>query len=110
MNLKSENYIRVLEIRIKKMQEFFDKELAEVANKWTEVEDGLPEDGQKLVAINKRGGFILMQYSNQLLSILFPKDFTHWMPLPETPKDVNEVGFMCYTSRMASARKQRENT
>ena len=82
MNQRSETYIRVLERRIAKLQELFPK--------WISVEDALPDDKQKLIAINKRGGMILMEYSIQTLSILFPKDYTHWMPLPDPPNICTE--------------------
>jgi hypothetical protein len=78
-------YDELREERMKKEK----KERSEKRMEWIPTTERLPEDKQKLVALNKKRGMILMQYSHLLLSTLFHKDFTHWYPLPEPPNELN---------------------
>lgn len=61
--------------------------------KWISVEEGLPEDGQRVVAIVKNGMTGIMDYKadgTPFAARIFGKYFsevTHWMPLPELPED-----------------------
>lgn len=60
---------------------------------WISVEDEKPKaDGNYLVFINKRGGIYEVAWFDHEISYFwiagaFASYITHWMPLPEPPKE-----------------------
>ena len=64
-------------------------ELAELRERtrWIPVSEGLPEEKQTVLALDKTGTAYHWEYSRSLSNI-FVSDYTHWMPLPELPEEV----------------------
>lgn len=61
--------------------------------KWISVDERLPEDGQRVVAICENGMAGIMDYKDdgtpfaaRIFGCYF-SNITHWMPLPEPPKE-----------------------
>lgn len=61
--------------------------------KWISVDERLPEDGHRVVAICENGMTGIMDYKDdgtpfaaRILGHYF-SNITHWMPLPEQPKE-----------------------
>lgn len=80
-------YIRQLEQRL--------VEANETSPRWISVKKRLPENGQKVIAAFRNdGGWIVDQarYSNGEFDFaswayVWDDNITHWMPLPEPPKE-----------------------
>lgn len=59
--------------------------------KWTSINDALPENDEKVVAIMPYGGVNVLQYMNGRFYIVgsgqsIEREYiTHWMPLPKLP-------------------------
>ncbi len=60
-------------------------------DKWISVKDKLPEDSSDILVYNKTSLIELGSYSVSFKSFfvnnLYVDYITHWMPLPEKPKD-----------------------
>lgn len=70
---------------------------------WINVQESLPEEGRKVLTIDARGPIELVEYRIDYI-ILFDEgehiwacrydreqnEVTHWMPLPEPPKQNSE--------------------
>ena len=61
--------------------------------KWISVKERLPEDGQRVVGIAENGMTGIMDYRDdgtpfaaRIFGVYF-SNITHWMPLPEPPKE-----------------------
>ena len=80
-------YIQQLEQRL--------VEANETSPRWISVKKRLPEDGQKIIAaFRNSGGWIVDQarYGNGEFDFaswayVWDDNITHWMPLPEPPKE-----------------------
>ena len=61
------------------------------APKWISVEDMLPEQGEEAICINADGDMMIGKYTEW--GWMFPcyfEELTHWMPIPQPPKEVEE--------------------
>lgn len=59
-------------------------------NQWISVEDRLPENDRDVLVYDKVSGMWIAQYDNRWETEEFIlDDVTHWQPLPELPKEVN---------------------
>lgn len=61
-------------------------------NEWISVKERLPEEGEDVLAYLGEGIFGICWllkdgYWETRDSFLYPDDVTHWMPLPEPPKE-----------------------
>jgi hypothetical protein len=61
---------------------------------WIPVSERLPEKGQNVIALGSRGGVYVAQYQgsrywHKLNARCHMCEPTHWMPLPEAPKEDN---------------------
>lgn len=54
------------------------------AQEWISVKDRLPEEGKEILWYHQPGGEFAVGY---LLDEATQPFFTHWMPLPEPPKE-----------------------
>lgn len=54
------------------------------AQQWISVKERLPEEGQEILWYHALGGEYCV---GQLTDATTPPFFTHWMPLPEAPKE-----------------------
>ena len=58
---------------------------------WISVEDKLPKDGTEVLTFSKSGKYCVRKfyerYGGWRLGYEIAYDITHWMPLPETPKE-----------------------
>lgn len=60
---------------------------------WIKVEDRLPEYGERVLTMTDYGGFDVcyLSYSGSFRNSMRPEhtngSTTHWMPLPEPPKE-----------------------
>ena len=66
-------------------------ELRASAPKWISVEDRLPEQGEKAICIAADGDMMIGKYTEW--GWMFPcyfEELTHWMPIPQPPKEVEE--------------------
>lgn len=66
-------------------------ELRASAPKWISVEDRLPEQGEEAICIAADGDMMIGKYTEW--GWMFPcyfEELTHWMPIPEPPKEVEE--------------------
>lgn len=86
--------------RRKNAQERLEAELSRrVAAKWFDFEKQKPVHGDCVLGIDTEGQFDVYQYSEEWSGCLMKYDgivkvfnITHWMPLPELPKeDKNEM-------------------
>jgi len=66
---------------------------------WVRIEDEFPEDEVGVIAYTVYGNFELVFYDKfcdewkiYLVGDFFPDEITHWMSLPEPPKQHNESG------------------
>lgn len=59
---------------------------------WISVKDRLPEQGQEVLTyynLIAQGMYYVDQYPNEMTENGdIVKELTHWMPLPEPPKDI----------------------
>ena len=69
------------------------RDLAKMIPKWISVKERLPEDGQRVVGIAENGMTGIMDYRDdgtpfaaRIFGVYF-SNITHWMPLPEPPKE-----------------------
>ena len=61
------------------------------APKWISVEDRLPEQGEEAICIAADGDMMIGKYTEW--GWMFPcyfEELTHWMPIPQPPKEVEE--------------------
>ena len=58
----------------------------EAATRWIPVTERLPKEKQNVLGLDRTGTAYHWEYSKSLVNI-FTADFTHWMPLPEPPKE-----------------------
>ena len=61
------------------------------APKWISVEDMLPEQGEEAICIAADGDMMIGKYTEW--GWMFPcyfEELTHWMPIPQPPKEVEE--------------------
>lgn len=61
------------------------------ARQWISVEDRLPEQGEEAICIAADGDMMIGKYTEW--GWMFPcyfEELTHWMPIPEPPKEVEE--------------------
>ena len=56
--------------------------LALIKPQWISVEDRLPKEMERIITHHKRGAIRLHRWVN-----IDKEDFTHWMPLPQPPKE-----------------------
>ena len=66
-------------------------ELKASAPKWISVDDRLPEQGEEAICIAADGDMMIGKYTEW--GWMFPcyfEELTHWMPIPEPPKEVEE--------------------
>lgn len=66
-------------------------ELRASAPKWISVEDRLPEQGEEAICIAADGDMMIGKYTEW--GWMFPcyfEELTHWMPIPQPPKEVEE--------------------
>ena len=66
-------------------------ELKASAPKWISVDDRLPEQGEEAICINADGDMMIGKYTEW--GWMFPcyfEELTHWMPIPQPPKEVEE--------------------
>lgn len=87
------NYIRQLENHIGELTEKVTQ-LEDAQPKWNKIADRPPEEELKkyLVAFQSNGKYVIdtAVYNGEFgftLSHWIPGDITHWMPLPEPPKE-----------------------
>lgn len=71
-------------------------------NRWISVEEELPENGVQVLVFSNNGEIftsrraVIVSHNSrnsrkeQCGAILECMHFTHWMPLPKSPKDSNE--------------------
>ena len=63
--------------------------------KWISVKERLPEDNQEVITYSSSGEIEVLKYDNHDIKDTFVKygalvrvfNVTHWMPLPEVPKE-----------------------
>ena len=58
---------------------------------WISVEDRLPEQGEEAICIAADGDMMIGKYTEW--GWMFPcyfEELTHWMPIPQPPKEVEE--------------------
>ena len=77
----------------KPIYEFADCLLANgvTVQEWISVDDRLPEQGEKAICIDADGDMMIGKYTEW--GWMFPcyfEELTHWMPIPEPPKEVEE--------------------
>ena len=77
----------------KPIYEFADCLLANgiTVQEWISVDDRLPEEGEKAICIDADGDMMIGKYTEW--GWMFPcyfEELTHWMPIPEPPKEVEE--------------------
>ena len=68
-----------------------NEKLRASAPKWISVEDRLPEQGEEAICIAADGDMMIGKYTEW--GWMFPcyfEDLTHWMPIPQLPKEVEE--------------------
>ena len=64
---------------------------------WVSVEDGLPENGKESVLIALRWGEVDIgwcedgRWSSEFINEYEEGEVTHWMPIPQPPKGVNDA-------------------
>lgn len=61
------------------------------ARQWISVEDMLPEQGEEAICIAADGDMMIGKYTEW--GWMFPcyfEELTHWMPIPQPPKEVEE--------------------
>jgi hypothetical protein len=60
-------------------------------NKWIPVSERLPEDDRQVLACTKKGKAFSAHYDHlwKSWSVSHTVKITHWMPLPEPPKEVS---------------------
>ena len=78
------------------LKKFFEQEsLAQATSEWVSVDERLPEVGKTVLTLDKRG-HINDRYTYKCADgvavftaeyLTSSKDITHWMPLPEPPKE-----------------------
>jgi hypothetical protein len=95
----AENYKHLYE-QTKKMLTMYQDELIpgfrkqieelETKNKWIPVSERLPEDDRQVLACTKKGKAFSAHYDHRWKSwsVSHTVKITHWMPLPEPPKEV----------------------
>ena len=64
-----------------------------VGSKWIPVTERLPEKGETVITLGSRGGVYTAQYTggrywHKLNAKCHMCEPTHWMPLPEPPKEI----------------------
>ena len=68
-----------------------DAKIAELENSWISVEDGLPDELQSVLSFASRDGVSQSIYRagnfKKSLVVWEHLNVTHWMPLPEPPKE-----------------------
>ena len=77
----------------KPIYEFADCLLANgvTVQEWISVKDRLPEQGEEAICIDADGDMMIGKYTEW--GWMFPcyfEELTHWMPIPEPPKEVEE--------------------
>ena len=77
----------------KPIYEFADCLLANgvTVQEWISVDDRLPEQGEEAICIAADGDMMIGKYTEW--GWMFPcyfEELTHWMPIPEPPKEVEE--------------------
>lgn len=85
------SYIRQLESQI--------SDLGKKVPKWIRVKEQPPKDGQKVIAVFRDGGGVIVdqaRYSNGEFDFadwayVWDENITHWTPLPEPPKEEHYV-------------------
>lgn len=61
--------------------------IEQMQDKWISVKDRMPEVGEFVLAYMPNSSMILQYNGDNVLSDLFGHIYTHWMPLPEPPKE-----------------------
>jgi hypothetical protein len=91
MDIQAEEYQRLLDES--------SKRIAEIENQWVSVEDRLPDTFQKVLALTTDydldPSHTLVIFNGIKTGFLGvggrkDKDVTHWMPLPDPPKEQGE--------------------
>ena len=81
-----EEVLRAIEIILEK-----DARIAELENPWISVEDGLPDELQDVLSFDDFNGIghtIYRAKSFKKANVVWEQtNVTHWMPLPEPPKE-----------------------
>ena len=71
--------------------EALKKENGVTVQEWISVKDRLPEQGEEAICIAADGDMMIGKYTEW--GWMFPcyfEELTHWMPIPEPPKEVEE--------------------
>ena len=91
---KNERTIKNMGLAIALAQEWTkekDDKIAELENSWISVEDGLPDELQSVLSFASRDGVSQSIYRagnfKKSLVVWEHLNVTHWMPLPEPPKE-----------------------
>ena len=97
LNREDKEAVDIAFVALMKQEEFESKLRALESSGWISVEDRLPEENQRVILYiprvmeggNVRTGWlepIKMWYTDSR-DRLFYKQVTHWMPMPEPPKE-----------------------
>ena len=71
--------------------EALKKENGVTVQEWISVNDRLPEQGEEAICIAADGDMMIGKYTEW--GWMFPcyfEELTHWMPIPQPPKEVEE--------------------
>ena len=69
--------------------EALEKENGVTVQEWISVKDRLPEQGEEAICIAADGDMMIGKYTEW--GWMFPcyfEELTHWMPIPQPPKEV----------------------
>lgn len=55
--------------------------------KWISVKENVPEENVKVLVCTEHGSVLTAHYSRGWWHVAFGLKVTHWMPLPELPKE-----------------------
>lgn len=98
MDIKTPSSIKSNEDLIEELQEELGKlrtdyelcykRLAELESvtRWIPVTERLPKEKQNVLGLDRTGTAYHWEYARSLVNI-FTSDYTHWMPLPELPRE-----------------------
>lgn len=79
---------------IRNILSIIQQEIADAKPKWISVKDRLPEKGQQVLAYNPTDkeepfwvDYLFLNANKELRWDMGVNEVTHWMPLPESPKE-----------------------